>query len=415
MLSPKMNERLVALIVVTLAGVIGLLTWLTPASRLKASANGTGLLTFSSPQLNLSKRADLLAPVPGSQLSYTLSYSNSNPSSPALNVRLYDFLPLGVQYVASSPPATFYLNGMLLFIIPSVGQQTEDVTIQVRVPEGYSQLANYALVAADGAVPATASLVTTVSNPWGRLRLSKEGPAAALVNSQMVYVVTSQNPGTTGVTDVSLADVLPANVSFVGASLAPDTQTAPLLHWSLGDLGPGESRTVVVTTTAPLIPGIITNTVIADGPQLTMMTALRSTQVVTQGPILRIANEGSAPQVNVGDMLIYTLRYSNVGNQPAAGVVLTDTLPAGITLLTADPPWTTMTSQWAKWQLGSLVAGASGQVVITTTVNGPGKRLLTNVADITESTSGFSEHTHLETFVRPFILYLPLVSIPDTF
>ena len=75
----------VLLIVVLLVGAIGLLTWLMPASRSQAAVEGPGSAAFISPigdpQLSLSKQVDNTAPVPGSQINYTLSYSNTNPGS----------------------------------------------------------------------------------------------------------------------------------------------------------------------------------------------------------------------------------------------------------------------------------------------------------------------------------------------
>jgi uncharacterized repeat protein (TIGR01451 family) len=326
-------------------------------------------------------------------------------------VRLYDFLPAGVQYVSSNPPATPFPNGMLLFTAPSVGPGTENhnVTVQVQVLAGYAQLTNHALVSADGATPAVASVATTVSHPWGELLLDKAGPAAALVNSPIVYVVTCQNPSAVMLTDVSVADVLPAGVSFVSASPAPDVATAPLLRWSLGNLDPGASRSIVVTTTAPSVLGTVINTALADAHQVTMTTALHSTQVVAQAAILRVTKDASASRVNVGDVLVYTLHYSNAGNQSTTDVILTDTLPAGITVVAANPPWTTATSQAVTWQIGALAAGESRQIVMTTTVNGPWNRTLTNEADIAGAAGSIPEHTELDTIVRPVKLYLPVV------
>jgi uncharacterized repeat protein (TIGR01451 family) len=299
----------------------------------------------------------------------------------------------------------------LLFTAPSVGPGTEnhDISVQVRVLEGYAQLTNHALVSADGATPATASVKTTVSRPWGELLLDKVGPTAALINTPIVYVLTCHNPSSATVTDLSLADVLPAGVTFVSASPAPDVVTVPLLQWSLGDLAPGASRSIVVTTTAPANAATIVNTALADANQLTMTTALRSTQVVAQAPILRVSKDASASHVKVGSVLVYTLHYSNVGNQPTTDVVLTDTLPAGITVVSANPPWATATSQAVTWQIGALAAGASGQIVMTTTVNGPWDRTLHNVADITGAAGSFPEHTELDTIVLPAKLHMPIV------
>jgi uncharacterized repeat protein (TIGR01451 family) len=372
-------------------------------------------LTFISPigdpRLSLSKRVDNSAPAPGTQINYMLSYSNTNPGSRGFNVRLYDFLPAGVQFLSSSPAATPDANGVLLFTTSSVGPGTEnhDVTVQVRVLAGYPQLANHALVVADGVTPTFASLVTNVSQALGQLHLTKMGDSAALTNTQVAYVLRCENTGGTPLLGVSLADVLPPGLTYVSASPPPDVATLPLLRWSLGNLDPGQSRSVVITTTAPASPGVVTNTALAAAPQAPMTTALYSTQVVTQGAILRVTKTGSPSQVGVGDRLVYTLVYSNAGNLTATGIIVTDTLPAGITVVSANPSPSSQTTQRMTWQFASLGAGARGQIVITTTVGGPAGRTLHNVADISAQPGSFPGHAELDTFVRQYKIYLPMV------
>ena len=107
MSNPTRSKWSVLLIVVMLIGAIGLLTWLMPTSRSRAAVEGPGSAAFISPigdpQLSVRKQVDNPAPVPGSVLNYTLSYSNTNPGSTAFAVRLYDFLPAGVQFLSSNP------------------------------------------------------------------------------------------------------------------------------------------------------------------------------------------------------------------------------------------------------------------------------------------------------------------------
>jgi hypothetical protein len=62
------------------------------------------------------------------------------------------------------------------------------------------------------------------------------------------------------------------------------------------------------------------------------------------------------------------------------------------------------------WQLlNPLGAGVQDQVVITVTVGGPANRTLHNVADITGQPGNIPGHFELNTTVKPFRLYLPIV------
>jgi uncharacterized repeat protein (TIGR01451 family) len=250
---------------------VGLGGWLLTTPGLKASPY-LAPLTFASPigapQLSLAKTVNNSAPVPGEQISYTLRYSNTQPGTQAFNVQLYDFLPAGAQFISANPPATPYPNGVLLFTAPSVGPGTENntVTVQVRVAEGYPQLINHALIMADGVTPTVVSLLTNViQSPSNRLRLIKSGYPQVLPNGQLVYTLLATNLSAVTVGAVTVVDVMPGGLPLVSAVPAPDLTALPLLRWSLGDLGPAESRTIVITTTAPAAAGVITNSAIASG------------------------------------------------------------------------------------------------------------------------------------------------------
>jgi uncharacterized repeat protein (TIGR01451 family) len=360
----------------------------------------------------LKKTVDNAAPAPGDQINYTLSYSNTQAGSQAFNVQLYDFLPAGAQFISSNPPATLYPNGVVLFTAPVVGPGTQTITatVRIRVPEGHTQIVNHALVAADGVTPTVASLLTNIVRPssdW--LRLVKTGPSAVLANGQLVYTLQATNLGSAALLDVTVVDVLPAGVSLGSAAPTPSSVTLPMVRWSLGSLNSAETKTIVITTTAPSAPGVITNSAIASAWQNVMTQTLLSTQVVNAGAILNVVKTGSAPVVRVGDTLVYTLRYENAGNQTATAVRLTDTLPSGLTVIGAAPSPTVQTAQQLIWNLNTLTAGQQGQIVITATVGGLWGRTLLNVADMTGEAGSYPGHAELSTTI-PFIkVFLTLI------
>ena len=165
-------------------GVTGL--WLATVLLSTTAQSGSAdalsaRLTFTSPlpQLSLAKTVNQPAPRPNDLITYVLAYSNTQAGSEALNVRLYDFLPAGVQFVSAFPPASSFSNGVLLFTTPTLTSTTSSVTVSVavRVLEGYEQLYNHALLAADGVTPTQVSLLTGVQQPAAWLSLTKIGRA----------------------------------------------------------------------------------------------------------------------------------------------------------------------------------------------------------------------------------------------
>lgn len=392
--------------------LLGLWLWSAPqASTAELFPLYSPIHPVGDPQIVLEKTINNPNPQVGDEVVYTLTYANTNPGSQAFNVRLYEFLPAGVQFLSSNPVADLSTGGALLFTAPSVGPTTDSVqvTVRVRILEGFEELHNHALVMADGIDPVSARLRTEVTQPPRSLRLTKTGYSAVLVGDELVYTLMTQNTGDSTVNDVRLVDVLPQGLPLISASPSPDEVRLPLISWLLGDLTPGERRSVVFTTTAPLSPTVITNTALADARQLLVTDTLFTTQVVDQGAILRITKSGSAPVVQVGDQLVYTLRYENAGNETATDVTVVDTFPADISVDSADPTTLSLTDAQGSWNLGTLDPGESGQIVITTTVGGSAGRTLLNVADISAQPGSFPEHAELETDVTLFTLRLPLL------
>jgi uncharacterized repeat protein (TIGR01451 family) len=80
--------------------------------------------------------------------------------------------------------------------------------------------------------------------------------------------------------------------------------------------------------------------------------------------------EKSGPATaRLGGEAVYTLAYGNNGNAAAANVVIADTLPAGMTYVSANPS-AAMTSDNPKtWFIGNLDAGATGTVTVTVSVD----------------------------------------------
>jgi uncharacterized repeat protein (TIGR01451 family) len=284
------------------------------------------------------------------------------------------------------------------------------VSVQVRVPEGQAQMANHALVAAEGVTPTVASLLTNiVQSPTNWLRLVKSGPGVGLINGAVVYTLQATNLGSSALQDVTVVDVLPAGVALGSATPSPNSATLPMVSWSLGSLNPAETRTIVITTTAPGVTGQITNSAVASAWQNVITQTLFSTQITNNAAILNLSKTGSAPVVRVGDTLVYTLGYENAGNQDATTVRLTDTLPSGLTVVSASPLPDVQTAQQLAWNLGTLGAGQEGQIVITTTVGGPWGRTLHNVADATGQPGSQPGHAELNTTIPFFKLYLPII------
>ena len=102
-------------------------------------------------------------------------------------------------------------------------------------------------------------------------------------------------------------------------------------------------------------------------------------------PDLAITKVDSADPVAAGANLTYTVRVDNTGTAPANDVVVTDTLPAGVTLV-STAGCAEDTAGVPTCSLGTIDAGGFAAYTITVTVNPSTTGVITNNASVTTST-----------------------------
>ncbi|MDQ3814560.1 MAG: DUF11 domain-containing protein, partial [Armatimonadota bacterium] len=180
-----------------------------------------------------------------------------------------------------------------------------------------------------------------------------------------------------------LTDTLPTNATFVSATPAPTTRNGRILTFNSGTLANGASRQVAIVVT-PTTTGALTNvaTVRANesDPVTANNTASQGTTVIL-GADLAVTKADAPDPVLVGGRLTYTLTVRNNGPVAASGVTLTDTLPVGVTFVSATPAASTRSGRVLTFNLGSLANGASRQVTVVVTPATAGT--LTNTASVT--------------------------------
>src|SRR5205823_3841899 len=100
----------------------------------------------------------------------------------------------------------------------------------------------------------------------------------------------------------------------------------------------------------------------------------------------RVTKTDGTGSAQPGQTLTYTLTITNNGNQGATGVLLTDTLPAHTTFVSASDGGT-FGGGVVTWNIGSLAAGASVTRLVEVQVNAAvpaGVVSVTNTATATD-------------------------------
>ena len=192
-----------------------------------------------------------------------------------------------------------------------------------------------------GALPSTDLSVTKTDSP---------DPVTGGENVTYSIVVT--NAGPDEASGVTVTDTLDATATFVSAIFNQGTPCTTsgspvVVTCVLGALASGNSAPGTIVVTSPVVEVVsgIANSVTVSGneadPNSANNTAQQGTTVVPPaGPAmadLSITKLGAPdPVFSGGPDLTYTITVENAGPDPATGVTLSDTLPAGVTFQSAS-------------------------------------------------------------------------------
>jgi uncharacterized repeat protein (TIGR01451 family) len=208
----------------------------------------------------------------------------------------------------------------------------------------------------------------------------------------LTYTLTASNDGPADAEDVVVTDDIPSGTSFLSASNG-GTLSSGTVNWSVGTLASGAS--VNLTLVVAVDPGRtadLSNTAeidsSTDDPTPGNNSDTEATEVDTSAD-LSIVKIDSADPVAVGDQLVYTLTVENDGPSSAQDVVVTDPMPAGVTVDSISPSTGSCVEAAAivTCDLGTLPPDATATITITTTPSVPSGATLSNIAFVTSSTS----------------------------
>ena len=253
------------------------------------------------------------------------------------------------------------------------------------------------------------SIQTHAGGPDLQISLS-DGATSTTPGSTLTYTLSYANAGSQAATGVQLTETLPTGTTFsAAASTAGWTQTAPgsgIYKLTIGNLAVGSGSAVfVVNVNNPAPQGMtqIVNTasIADDGAHGTDLTPANNTATDTDSlsslsTDVSVGNVASSATTHAGDNLTFTLEVHNLGNNPAAGVTLTDAIPTGTTFasFTAPAGWTVITPAVGGTGMitvtrSSLATGASGtfQLVVRVNTAATVGAIITNSAQVATTTT----------------------------
>ncbi|MTD14814.1 DUF11 domain-containing protein [Nakamurella sp. YIM 132087] len=343
--------------------------------------------------------------VAGGEISWTITVGNPDGPSTARDVVLTDVLPTGVTGVTFSgdgvcpDAATGGTSVECTLGDLAVGDEVQVVVTGTVDPAfTLAQLTNTAQVrsaTADpdpGAGDDTSSLATDVTTA-ADLSVTKTGPATVVAGQTISWTVEVTSSGPSVARDVVVNDIEPVGVTGLGGSWADGTCTDGVCE--IGDLAPG--ATVVITYTGTVDPAydgallVNTATVGSDtaDPDTTNDLASSST-TVTRSANLALTKTVAPDPLQPGGTVTWTLTATNNGPSTAEGVLISDSVPAAVTGLTATSTdgTCTITGQAVSCPAaGPIAPGRDVVVTITGTLAGDvGAGTISNTGAVTATT-----------------------------
>jgi uncharacterized repeat protein (TIGR01451 family) len=343
----------------------------------------------------------------GARISFTLRLRNVGNIT-ATDLRLTDTLPLAMDFITQTSSLTFSqpASHTLVWQLDELPISTEFnasvvLTADVRIDAG-GPVHNRVAAAAGVTETAFANNVSTATAfiHWlePNLSVAKTGPLTATPAQLITYTLRLSNTGDITAAAVRLTDSLPVGVTFITqTSSLSFSREANQLFWTAGDV-PAGAPPLLITVTAQLsatAQGALVNVITATTASTETLTENNTAEWITEvaiphppAPDLSLNKSGPAT-ATPGERITYTLRLSNTGQATAAGVRLTDTLPAGVVFLAQTGPFSfTHNGQQLLWTVGDLPAATPAvRISVTGEISPTAVGIIQNVVTATTATS----------------------------
>jgi M6 family metalloprotease-like protein/uncharacterized repeat protein (TIGR01451 family) len=298
----------------------------------------------------------------GEEMTLRLEVYNIGPAH-QLEVTLLQRLPPEATFVSASCGAVHH-DGVVTWSIGGIlAERTATCDVVVTLDTCGDFAATAAVDACIGEPTANNEAETSFTGTGcnADLVLSKTAPVEeASYGDPVAFTLRVSNLGPMDQSLVAVEDWLPPGLVYQGNDCGAD-YLGGRVAWSVGNLAAGESRSCVVSTTLQTC-GEVTNAAEVSGGGVDPVPANNRDEVTLTGTgcsaDLALVLETSHYIASYGEEVTFTLTVTNNGPTAAAGVTVTDTLPAGLDYLGDDCQGLLNLSTFT-WSPGSLPVGGS--------------------------------------------------------
>ncbi len=352
------NSNVAANTVVTNQATINY-TGVTTAFAFTSLSTAAGFTVVNSiADLGLTKTVSNPTPNVGDSITFTVTATNNGPG-PGSGITVNDLLPSGLQLTNAITSQGAYTGTTGLWTIGTLANGASAVLTIVATVVSAAAQTNTATLSHTDSVdqnPANNSASATETPMLADLSVTKTvDNAHPNVGDTVNFLITVAGSGPNPATNVQLTDLLPAGL-MASPARTPSTGSYNSTSgvWTVGTIANGGSATLqlqakVVSAAAETNTAAITHSDVFD-PNTANNSA--SATVTPQQADLKISKTVSNANPNVGDNITFLVTLTDLGPDFATGVTVQDSLPAGLTFVSATPSQGTYNSVTGQWTVG---------------------------------------------------------------
>lgn len=387
--------------------------------------------------LSLTKSVDDATPHVGDNVTFTITAANAGVD-PATGVTVLDQLPIGLNFVSSSPTIGVYNSSSGIWDIGDLGvdqiatltliatSTTDSPVVNVAQVQTADQLDPNSMPGND--VPTendqdSVQVIGQLIDLSLEKTVSNEKPN---VGDTIQFTLTLTNSRSSQATGVSVRDILPTGLTFLNSSATRGSYNDATGVWDIGTVNDGDVVSLNISATVSEILSVVNTAevITADQPDFDSTPDNGNPQeddqdsvpVVTQVADLSLGKTVDDERPDVGQLVTFSLNLSNDGPDPATGVRVADTLPEGLRFVSSNPSLGTYNNLTGIWNVGEVGSQSNETLEITAEVLSIGVK--TNIAEVSSADQADPDSTpdnnipaeddQDSAFVRPTLIDLSL-------